>query len=150
MCDTRGPSTIVDDSWVGPCQRMTGVVFQRSEIRSAHVRDGATNTYLIGEKFLPVDMYTSGRHWSDNASIYTGSAHDIHRYATRLYPPTQDTDGGGSLSFGLQLFGSAHSGTWQAVFCDGSVHSLSYFIDPEIHHNLGNRKDGEVIDLSGL
>ena len=28
------------------------------------------------------------------------------------------------------------------AFCDGSVHPISYAIDPSVHQSLGNRKDG--------
>jgi len=30
---------------------------------------------------------------------------------------------------------------WNAVFCDGSVRTLSDSIDPELHGRLGNRQD---------
>ena len=32
------------------------------------------------------------------------------------------------------------------VFCDGSVHMISYTIDPLVHSYLGNRQDGQAID----
>ena len=32
------------------------------------------------------------------------------------------------------------------LFCDGSVQSVSYTIDPMVHRYLGNRKDGKLID----
>ena len=48
-------------------------------------------------------------------------------------------------------FGSPHSRGVNFVFCDGSVHKVSYSIDPEIHRRLGNRRDGEdAIDLTAL
>jgi prepilin-type processing-associated H-X9-DG protein len=60
--------------------------------------------------------------------------------------PHQDTPG--YLSW--QLFGSAHANGFQAAFCDGSVHMIGYFIDPEIHRRLSNRKDGLKIDAKKL
>lgn len=44
------------------------------------------------------------------------------------------------------IFGSAHAGAWNVVLCDGSVHSVSYSIDGEMHRRLGNRKDGMPVE----
>ena len=43
-------------------------------------------------------------------------------------------------------FGSATPRSCNFVYCDGSVHSVSYFIDGEVHRRLGNRRDGLAID----
>jgi hypothetical protein len=147
-CDTPGPGSVVDDSWVGGCENMSGVIYQRSEIQFGSIRDGTSNTYLVGEKFLNADLYTAGTPWADNGSMYTGHDKDVVRMATSTYPPIADHDSGGSLGYHWQNFGSAHPGTWQAVFCDGSVHGLSFFMDPQVHHRLGNRSDGEVVTLN--
>ena len=41
-------------------------------------------------------------------------------------------------------FGSAHSGGFNMAFCDGSVHSIIYEIDPQVHAMLSDRGDGQV------
>ena len=58
--------------------------------------------------------------------------------------PRQDTPG----FLDCLQFGSAHSGGFNVVFCDGSTRSISYTIDADVHRSLGNRKDGEPIDGS--
>jgi hypothetical protein len=36
------------------------------------------------------------------------------------------------------------------VFCDASVHSIGYDIDPVAHRALAHRFDGEVVNFPGL
>jgi hypothetical protein len=36
------------------------------------------------------------------------------------------------------------------VSCDGSVHSITYDIDPATHRALAHRFDGETVSTSGL
>ena len=40
------------------------------------------------------------------------------------------------------LFGSSHPGLFQTVYCDGSVHVVTYAIDRLVWASLGNRSDG--------
>ncbi len=149
-CDTPGPSNVVEDNYVGTCQNMSGISFQRSEITMGEVKDGSTNTYLAGEKFLNADLYTAGTPWADNGPAYTGHDKDIMRMATRNYLPLMDQDSGGNLGYKWPNFGSAHAAGWNVVLCDGSVRTMGYWLDPEIHHRLGNRADYQVIDFSKL
>lgn len=148
ICDEQGPGSVaeVTDSFVGDCQRMSGVIFQRSMITTADIRDGASNTYLLGEKSLSTEMYVTGQNWADNGSAFTGHDKDNSRYATALCLPVPDADGGGDCGFHNQNFGSAHGDGWNVAFCDGSVRLLTYWIEPQVHARLGNRNDGQAID----
>ncbi len=124
----------------------TGVSFGRSQVRPEQITDGTTHTYLIGEKFIQPDHYKNGRSGGDNETMYTGFNNDNGRTAEGL--PLRDTNEVGELPLsGANQFGSAHPSTWQIILCDGSVHSLSYDIDIEVHRRLANRSDGEVVSI---
>jgi len=120
----------------------TGVTFYRSEISIPQVKDGTSNTYAAGEKFLNVDLYMTGTGGADNHSMYQGHDWDVLRWTS--YPVVRDRPGADLM----QHFGSAHPTGAQFVFCDGSVHLISYSIDTVTHRRLGDRRDGEVLDAS--
>ncbi len=46
------------------------------------------------------------------------------------------------------VFGSAHSGVFQTVFCDGSVHTLQFDINGQTWVNLCSRDDGQELTLT--
>ena len=116
----------------------TGIAYERSAVALGEIKDGTSNTYLIGEKYLNPDQYTTGRDLADNENLYTGYNNDNYRSSHPNFgAPLADTPGFTSEV----IYGSAHDGGWQAVFCDGSVHSVSYGIDAETHRRLGNRRD---------
>lgn len=142
----------------------TGIIFDCSETRMGEVRDGTTNTYLVGEKFVYADKYEIAGE-GDNRTLYAGINEGITNcnfrsagaYTTSsfsqsngsitvngtAYIPMQDrsstsTNTGTNPHFS---FGSAHAGGFGMAMADGSVHSITYSIDGAIHAYLANRKD---------
>ncbi|HEV3418146.1 MAG TPA: DUF1559 domain-containing protein [Pirellulales bacterium] len=140
----------------------TGVILQHCQLKMALIADGASNTYLIGEKYLTPDHYADGEDLGDNENAYSGVNWDTTRTSGfsgagfgdtshgGYQIPLQDTPGNSSVpgTTSFWTFGSAHPGTFSMVFCDGSVHSISYSIDPETHRRLSNRADGQPVDGS--
>ncbi len=124
----------------------TGVSFYRSLVRQAHVRDGVSSTYAVGEKNLMPDHYTTGSNGADNHSMFQGSDWDIQRWAGPSSPLRRDQPGVDSYS----SFGSAHAAGVNFVMCDGSVHTVHYGIDDDIHRRLADRRDGQPVGMGGL
>ena len=130
-----------------------GVIFRRSQCMMADITNGASNTYLIGERYLSPDNYTNGVNQGDDQGYFIGYDYDTSRWVqlgtpttTGYLPPMQDTPGYVSYN----LFGSAHSGGLNMAFCDGAIQFISYQIDPETHRRLGNREDGNPVDPKKL
>ena len=120
-----------------------GISYQRSEVKMADITDGASNTFLFGEKYLNPDHYDTGRDGADNESIYSGFNNDQFRSASSAHRPRPDQPG---LAGNQHWFGSAHLSGLYFVFCDGRVRMINYSIDPTTYSRLGNRHDGRPID----
>jgi prepilin-type N-terminal cleavage/methylation domain-containing protein/prepilin-type processing-associated H-X9-DG protein len=143
-----------DPTYWAHLQRNTGVCLQHTELPLAKVTDGPSNTYLVGEKYLSTDNYENGVDPGDDQTAYSGFNWDVVRscgnattyQASNYQAPQQDRPG----SANPWNFGSAHPGSFTITFCDGSVHDISYSIDPETHRRLCNRADGQPIDASKL
>lgn len=120
----------------------TGVSFLRSAIKPGDVTDGLSQTYLIGEKYVNASSYTNGRDKGDNEVATCGMDNDTCRTAGSPEPtPRQDS----KRYLNYWIWGSAHEKGAHFIFCDGSVHVVSYQIDADVHRRLANRKDGERV-----
>jgi prepilin-type N-terminal cleavage/methylation domain-containing protein len=110
-------------------------------IRSKDVTDGLSKTYLAAEKSVPKSDYETGLFWGDEGSIYTGPAADCVRFAghSPIYDPNERLP----ACYSCHCFGSAHRATWNAVFCDGSVHTMSFNISFATHEALATRASGD-------
>lgn len=119
-----------------------GIVYQAWEYNLKDVTDGTAQTYMVGEKYLTPDRYLGEQQdFGDDQSCWAGDDLDVGRFADDTLRPLPDQPGFPDFF----RFGSAHVGGFQMAFCDASVQSISYDVDPVTHQRLGGRRDGEVI-----
>jgi prepilin-type N-terminal cleavage/methylation domain-containing protein len=124
----------------------TGLTHAFSTVSPALVRDGMTNTYFAGEKYLNPLQYETGDNGADNGSLWQGHDWDNLRWSNASYPPRRDESGHECW----RCFGGPHLRGSLFVFCDGSVHAINYVVDPEVFRKLGSRADGDKTGPIGL
>ena len=138
----------------------TGVCYQLSATRTAHITDGLSNTLLAGEKCLNSDAYFTGTDGADDQGWDMGFDYDVARWGGPGITAGNvvSTAGPGGIPLvqdpaGLEVwwsFGSVHMSGPGFVFCDGTVRTLNYSIDLKVLGYLCNRSDGVPIDWSKL
>jgi prepilin-type N-terminal cleavage/methylation domain-containing protein/prepilin-type processing-associated H-X9-DG protein len=119
-----------------------GVLFLNSKLRFARIKDGLSQTLMVGEiSPQPVDGnlgWASGTRASLRNSSKLIPSSEVRRAAdARNVVPDARFVGG---------FGSDHTGGAQFAFADGSIRFLSQSISPDVLRRLGNRADGELLD----
>jgi prepilin-type N-terminal cleavage/methylation domain-containing protein/prepilin-type processing-associated H-X9-DG protein len=132
LCDYAG------SNWEG-----TGVLRQYTPTTMADVTDGTSLTLLIAEKRLNLADLGTGPP-DDNEGYTAGWDEDVIRRTD--VPPLKDFIGTGWDM--ERRFGSSHPSGINAVFADGSVHTIAYTIDPTVFKYLGHRSDGQAINAS--
>jgi prepilin-type processing-associated H-X9-DG protein len=143
-----GPGSISEAAGFNysPTDTNTGISYARSRVKIGDIKDGTTNTYLIGEKHVAVNRYSTGQCPADDFGMYEGCAFDTYRWCTYNASGGSETPTRDQQNVDLtNRFGSAHSGGCQFVFCDGSVTSISFSIDAQLNARLANRGDGQVV-----
>jgi prepilin-type N-terminal cleavage/methylation domain-containing protein/prepilin-type processing-associated H-X9-DG protein len=120
------------------------------------VSDGLSKTLLIAEKTVN-PMYYEGGTISDDRGWSDGWDPDGMRCTCD--PPISDGQAATTADtlgqpygseFDAYNFGAAHTGGFNAAFGDGSVQTINYDVDPVLFNRLGDRRDGEIVDLSQL
>jgi prepilin-type N-terminal cleavage/methylation domain-containing protein len=115
----------------------TGISYAQSMVKDAHLYDGASKTYMLGERYLNPENYYTGLDPADDSGRFEGCAHDTYRWTH--VPPERDRSGYGS---GLATFGGPHAGIIVMSMCDGSIQDIQEEIDATVHRANGNRKNG--------
>lgn len=135
------------------------------------IKDGSSNTLMIGEKALHPSAY--GREGGDNERWSNpGWDEDVVRYGAIAVPAESnlqeglppipdlksarldgavwlkpDTRHGDRFSQWHPFFGSSHTAGMNGCFADGSVQFLSYSIDSEVIRRLSIVDDGQPVTL---
>lgn len=131
-------------SWRPQIDWHNGVGYCGAIIELKHITDGTSNTYAIGERFLEPEKGLRGEAKADDWPMYNGFQDDMYRSV--YYDPTdpdnvqiplRDIDGVDDS----YRFGSSHPGGINMAMCDGSVTTISFDIDPEVHRRNGHRSD---------
>ena len=124
-------------------------------ITFAQITDGSSKTFILGEKYVRSDLYDGGGP-SDDRGWSEGWDPDLVR--STCFQPYADSDGyqfqaqGADDIFGAEkdivYFGSAHTGGFNGIFADGSVHTLNYDIDVVLFNALATRAGEEATEES--
>ncbi len=128
-------------------REQSGVTWQRSMLRMGQITDGTSKTFMVGEKYLNPDHYSTGDDAADDQNIFVGHDRDVNGYTGRgvrqepdprfVLRPERDTPG---LSLAYN-FGSTHVSGFHVAFCDGAVTSISYDVDDLVFLLYGGRND---------
>jgi prepilin-type N-terminal cleavage/methylation domain-containing protein len=141
-----------DDFVPNPCKDrhpFRGVIIRsryHENVATRHVKDGMSNTMLIGEKWLRVTTYRTGS-WYDDRGWTDGWDPDIMRCT--CVAPAADSDDADThrISPFPFKFGSAHAAGFNTCLADGSVRFLSFGVDLVVFNRLGDRRDGLPVEL---
>ena len=135
----------VGDTWGSP---FNGTVVRRKcalPVNFAGVRDGTSNTLLVGEKQLNPNYL--GQSGGDNEPYANaGFDEDIVRIVSKDWAPASDAEHPQEPpTHWSRRFGSSHPGVFNGVFVDGSVRAIPYTMDVETLRRLAVRNDGQPV-----
>lgn len=148
----EGSTTVKDiDNQKHWWSKANGIFYQNSRVRLKDITDGASSTFLLGERDYTNHYASFWIAGPINPNVNSWHA-NRHLNANPTYRISPDGNGGGLINDPLQesAFGSMHSGGAHFSLADGSVHFINENIDATadegpnmgIYQRLGNRRDG--------
>ena len=122
----------------GTVVRRPGVTSERSvHVAPDTIRDGSTNTLLLGEKYVQPDLLGT-RQVDEDQGWVSGWDWDTIRFGHE--PPVTPANG----LFAPLRFGADHPGGMNGAFADGSVRFIRTTIDRETFAALSTRDGREI------
>jgi prepilin-type N-terminal cleavage/methylation domain-containing protein len=124
-----------------------GLLFLNNAIRYSDIRDGSSQTMLLGEMFPDNLMYMDNGFPRDNSLGWVSGTRSTLRNTSRINqrPPRRgEVQVEVAGPFDVGGFGSAHPGGAQIATADGSCRMITDDTDPEVLRQLGNRADGTL------
>ena len=126
----------------------TGIFGPASQTLAEEISDGTSTTLLYGEKYLDPRCYNVSKLENvlnaDNEGVYVGYDRDNVRFGHHtiaLAHPRRDRWGYDTD----YCFGSSHADRFGTIFCDTSLHLMSYNVSTQIFEYLCNRQDGQQV-----
>ena len=141
---------------------LTPVAAGAAPVSFANITDGTSNTMLVGEMGYYTTWYNTSNciddqgwieSWDNDIVAFSGGGVNsgsnyvpVPPVPDNLLPTINVTNWPSGVGCGW-YFGSAHSEGICSVFCDGSVHLISYNINPTTWQYLCSRNDGKTFTL---
>jgi prepilin-type N-terminal cleavage/methylation domain-containing protein len=112
-------------------------------VQMASVSDGTSNTFLFGEKFVPLNGLAQ---FPEDSPAYDG---DHLPASCRLAGPgLRLATGPSDLLADMFSFGSWHPAGVHFALVDGSVRLFTSDVDTKVLGSLANRRDARVVELA--
>ncbi len=129
------------ENWTGGALASRCMFGDNSKCRLADVKDGTSNTLMMGETTR--DVYNGGTNaWGYRGHVMVGLNLVSYPINNFTYSGVQYPQGKlGSWAYA----GSLHTGGAHFLLADGSVHFLSENVDTTTRQNLARMSDGNVI-----
>ena len=146
--DTYDPPLGVNDveraliDYAGSNRDDDGIIRRYDPLRARQVHDGLSKTMVVAEKRLNLSLLGTPQP-DDNEGYASGWNADTMRQTNKS--PEPDFYGTGD---GEKRFGGSHPAAFNAVFADGSVHSISFDVDRHVFNRVGVVDDGEAYSNS--